>query len=379
MDHRLVARRLPALLAAPSVERPLRIAFLDSWLQQVIDGSGTAAAIGGLERALIQRGHMVTRITPTSNWPPVLTLRRLLFNVQLPFLLRALSYDLVVGFDIDGFMWSGASSTMPYLCSIKGVIAEELRHEQGHIRRLLWSMSRLERINARRAPFVLTTSDYCRRKINEHYGVPLMRIRLVPEGIDLARWRQTFAHTDVARDPFTVLCVARQYPRKRIGDLLHAFVRVQERVPYARLIIIGDGPEHEGLRELARTLKLDGVARFMGGLPDDAEVMAWYKRSAVFCLPSAQEGFGIVFLEAMASGIPIVSTTAAAIPEVVPHRHAGILVPPDSPDALADALIELLEQPALCAEYGAFGQSFVEHFSWERVAERFLMAVADVA
>jgi glycosyltransferase involved in cell wall biosynthesis len=364
-------------VAQALVERPLRIAFLDSWLQKVVDGSGTAAAIGGLERALQARGHMVVRLTPTFRWPRTLTLRRLLYNVQLPALLRSLSYELIVGFDIDGFLWSGRRHGTPYICSIKGVIAEELRHERGAVRRLLWSMSQLERLNARRAPVIHTTSEYCRSKVAEHYGVDAGRIRLVPEGIDLPHWQRVHALTDASGDRFTVLCVARQYPRKHVADLLRAFVHVRRRVPLAKLVIIGDGPEHENLRALSRDLGLEGTARFMGGLPDDAEVMAWYKRSAIFCLPSVQEGFGIVFLEAMASGLPVVSTTAAAIPEVVPQRRAGILVPPSSPEALADALVELLEQPALCAEYGAFGREHVRRYSWERVAERFLDAIRD--
>jgi glycosyltransferase involved in cell wall biosynthesis len=359
-------------------ERPLRIAFLDSWLQRAVDGSGTAAAIGGLERALSARGHAVTRIAPTFSAPRSLTLRRLLYNVQLPALLRALRYDLIVGFDIDGFLWSGRATGTPYVCSVKGVIAEELRHERGGVRSLLWSLSQLERVNARRAPVVHTTSDYCRAKIAEHYGVDRGRVRLVPEGIDLERWDRVFDAAPGERDPFTVLCVARQYPRKHVADLLRAFVRVRERVPAAKLVIIGDGPEHAPLRALNRELGLEGAARLLGGLPDDDEVVGWYKRSGVFCLPSVQEGFGIVFLEAMASGLPIVATTAAAVPEVVPHGNAGILAPPASPEATAEALIALLEQPHLRAQMGAFGRTYVQQFAWERVAERFMAGVRDL-
>lgn len=374
MDRRLLE---PGAGAATRAERPLRIAFLDSWLQQVMDGSGTAAAIGGLGRALIRRGHAVTRIAPTFAWPGALTGRRLLYNLQLPALLRTLRYDLIVGFDIDGFLWAGRSGATPYVCSVKGVIAEELRHEQGTVRALLWSLSQLERINARQAPLVLTTSDYCRQAIVRHYGVAPGRIRLTPEGIDLMRWQQALAGLTMPRDPFTTLCVARQYPRKHIADLLRAFALVQRREPRARLVVIGDGPEHARLRELAHDLGLDRTVRFLGGLPSDAEVMAWYRRSAIFCLPSVQEGFGIVFLEAMASGVPIVSTTAAAIPEVAPQRQAGILVPPADVAALAEALSELLAAPELRAAYAAFGQEHVRQFDWDRVAERFLAAVAD--
>lgn len=361
-----------------SAERPLRIAFLDSWLQQVVDGSGTAAAIGGLGQALMRRGHAVTRIAPTFRWPPVLTLRRLLYNAQLPALLHALSYDLIIGFDIDGFLCAGNSRAAPYVCSIKGVIAEELQHERGTVRSVLWGLSRLERVNARRAARVIATSDYCRRAIHTHYGVPVDRIALVPEGIDLPHWQTTLARGSVVRDPFTILCVARQYPRKHIHDLLHAFVQVRRRVPRARLVIIGAGPEHDRLRALAHMLQLDESTHFVGPLPQMEQVAAWYRRSTVFCLPSVQEGFGIVLLEAMASGLPVVSTTATAIPEVVPQRRAGILVPPAHPTALADALVELLEQPALRAAYGAFGQAHVQQFTWEHVAARFLDVVGSL-
>jgi glycosyltransferase involved in cell wall biosynthesis len=95
----------------------------------------------------------------------------------------------------------------------------------------------------------------------------------------------------------------------------------------------------------------------------------------VFCLPSEQEGFGIVFLEAMAAGLPVVSTTAAAIPEVVPHGQAGLLVPPRDPQALAGALLQLLGDTALQERCRSFGRLHVQDFSWDRVAERFLAAV----
>ncbi len=356
----------------------MRIAFLDSWLQQVADGSGTAAAIGGLGQALTALGHDVTRVAPPVLWPRTLLLRRLLFNVQLPALLPTLPYDLVVGFDIDGVLYAGSARRAPYVCSIKGVLAEELRHERGSTRLLLANLSRLERANARRAPLVLATSDYARRSIQQHYGVPSARIRLVPEGIDLDGWQRTLTQMTMPRDPFRVLCVARQYPRKRVADLLYAFKQVHTREPRVRLTIVGAGPEHTRLRSLAHVLGLGSVVYFTGALPDERDVVAWFGRSAVFCLPSVQEGFGMVLLEAMASGLPVVATTAGAVPEVVPQHQAGILVPPRDPAALAAALLELLQQPDLRAAYGAAGHEHVQQFDWPQVARRFLAAVADV-
>ncbi len=350
----------------------MNIAFIDSWVQSSVEGSGTAVAINGLQRSLQKRGIRVTRLAPPQPWPRNLTARRLLFNLHLPAILSHLRHDLVVGFDIDGFLWSKRERRTPYLASIKGVLAEESRQERGSVRRLLWSLSRLEGINARNADGVLTTSNYCRGAIRQHYGVAEQRVRLVPEGIDLARWRRVAREAPRQSDGATILCVARQYPRKRIADLLRAMPLVRAAVPNAHAMIVGDGPEHASLRALAAELRLGDAVHLTGAIPDDDVVAQMYYRADIFCLPSIQEGFGIVFLEAMASGLPIVATTAAAIPEVVPHRRAGLLVPPGDVGALAEALIELLRNPDQRAAYGAFGQAHVTAYDWERVADRFL-------
>ena len=212
----------------------MRIAFLDSWLQDTAEGSGTAAAIGGLAEALSARGHRVERLVPIGAAGMPLLLRRLWFNLTLPRRLAgsADEYDLIVGFDIDGFRVAHRLP-VPYVCCIKGVLAEEANCERGWPRLMLWGLSRLERLNARRAPKVLSTSRYCCDRIEAHYGVPRERLAVVPEGIDLRRWEPAgalgaaHATPPPAHEPCTVLCVARQYPRKRVGDLIEAFARVR--------------------------------------------------------------------------------------------------------------------------------------------------------
>jgi glycosyltransferase involved in cell wall biosynthesis len=354
----------------------VHIAFLDSWLQSSAEGSGTAVAIGGLHQALRRRGVRVSRLAPPGRWPENLTARRLLFNAYLPLLLPTLRYDLVVGFDIDGFVWSGRTGGTPYVASIKGVLAEEARQERGEPRRLLWSLSRLERQNARAADAVITTSDYCRDAIERHYGVPRGRVRLVPEGLDLGRWERIARDVPRTSDGATILCVARQYPRKHVADLLRAMPLVRRVVPNARALIVGDGPEHASLVRLHAELGLGDAARLVGAVPDDEALARMYRQADVFCLPSVQEGFGIVFLEAMASGLPIVATSAAAIPEVVPAGRAGTLVAPGDVEALAGALAELLRSPERRVAFGAYGREHVRAYDWDRVAETFLAAVA---
>ena len=101
-----------------------------------------------------------------------------------------------------------------------------------------------------------------------------------------------------------------------------------------------------------------------------------YNRAHIFCLPSDQEGFGIVFLEAMAAGKPIVATRAAAIPEVV---RSGILVKPGDCDALAEAILHLYRYPELRESIGSAGRSDVDRFDVNRVASKFLSEVAKIA
>jgi glycosyltransferase involved in cell wall biosynthesis len=352
---------------------PLRIAFLDSWIQTAMEGSGTAVGITGLAQGLMQQGHHVDRIAP----PPdrlAITLRRLLFNLKLPLRFGSAAYHLVVGFDFDG-VWL-PRGRWPYVCSIKGIIAEELQHEQGLIRALFTILSRLEGANARRAQRVVTTSEYCRRKIAEHYQVPPERIGIVPEGIDVQFWRSALAQTPPRQDSRpTILCVSRHYPRKHVNDLLRAFAIVRRYVPDAHLRIVGDGPEHQSLIALAGELNILDATAFLGGI-SDAEVKAEYAHADLFCLPSVQEGFGIVFLEAMIAGLAVVSTTAAAIPEVVCHGETGILVPPGDVNAIAGALLLLLADPERRERYGVAGRERVRRYDWSDITATFLREVA---
>lgn len=351
----------------------LRIAFIDSWLQTAAEGSGTAVGIGGLEDALRRQGHTVARIAPPLHgfWARLrITARRLLFNLALLRQFDRRAFDLLVGFDFDG-VWLRRGK-QPYICSIKGVIAEEALQEQGRIRALFRALSKLEGRNARRANRVVTTSHYCRDRIAYHYRVPLERIGIVPEGIDTVAWERAILaappRTDVRP---TILCVARDYPRKRIGDLVQAVAALRRYLPDVQLRVVGDGPLHAEHVALAERLELHRNVTFLGAIPDD-QVQRQYAHADVFCLPSQQEGFGIVFLEAMIAGLPIVSTTAAAIPEIVQHGKTGILVPPRDLSSLAGALLTLLTDRERRMAYGAAAREAVLQYDWRRVAQTFL-------
>jgi len=282
--------------------------------------------------------------------------------------------DLVLGIDLDGFIWARRRRA-PFVASLKGIIADELRNERGWVRRLLTLQARWERLNTRRADLVMVTSRYCAGVARREYGVSADRVAVVPEPIDLAEWDARFARA--ARRPRArpvVLSVARLFPRKRLADLLRAAARLGARGADLDVRVVGKGPEWTALVEQHAALGLKDSVALLGDVSRE-QLADEYVNADVFCLPSVQEGFGIVFLEAMAAGLPVVACRAAAIPEVVLDGVTGALVPPRDPDAIADALADLARDSARARRLGDEGRRRVADFTPARVAERFLDAV----
>jgi glycosyltransferase involved in cell wall biosynthesis len=147
------------------------------------------------------------------------------------------------------------------------------------------------------------------------------------------------------------------------------------RLPHETVLrVVGTGPELASLRRQARELRLGGRVKFLGHVAFD-RLAGEYRRADVFCLPSRQEAFGIVFLEAMAAGLPIVAARAAAVPEVVADGVCGILVPTASPDELAQALNRLLSSAEERCRMGEAGRRRAPLYDVSLVATRFLEAV----
>ena len=301
------------------------------------------------------------------------TLDRWLYNVGVA-LSPPRGAHLVVGCDLDGFLWA-RRRRIPFVATLKGIIADERKNERGRVRALLGIQARWERRNAERADLVVLSSRYSADVARAEYGVPASRLAVVPEAIDVVGWRARFARAGQRpRAGPVVLCVARQYPRKRIGDLLYAAAWLRSRIPAARIRIVGRGPEWALLVRLHGALGLGERVALLGDISRE-RLAEEYANADCFCLPSVQEGFGIVFLEAMAAGLPVVACRAAAVPEVVLDGQTGVLVPPRDPEALARALADLLRRPERARELGEAGRRRAAELTPTLIAERFLDAV----
>ena len=345
----------------------MRLAFLTSTPLSPFLGSGTFAGICGLAEGVRQLGHEVEILAP--NFPCFhYTTRRLIYNRLLPDRIEAAHPDVVVGFDMDGYLYAERRRRAPFVASIKGVIADELTNERGSTRWLMWIQSKCEVRNVRAADRVLATSQYSAGKIVEHYGIDRARLAIVPELIDLDGWRARFAaHPAPQPERFTVLSVCRFYRRKRLEDLIGAAAKL----PDVEVRIVGNGPEAPKLHRLGPHITWVGDAT-------EAQLAEEYNRCHVFCLPSVQEGFGIVFLEAMAAGKPVVAARTAAVPEVVRDGVDGFLVAPRNPEELASALARLRDEPSRRARLAAGATARVEGFRRDHVCRMFLQQIDTV-
>jgi glycosyltransferase involved in cell wall biosynthesis len=248
------------------------------------------------------------------------TLGRRRFNHNLDAA-RLNDYDAVLGVNGDGWAVAG-DLVVPFVALIKALYADALQHERGLTRALLGVHARWEGEGARRADLVVTPSAYAAEMVVKQYSVAPTRVHTVAEPFDAASWHARMP--DRPRNGNRVLCVAHLYPRKRIADLIDAWRVVETSRPDARLDIIGEGPE---LRDLVRRATgLDSC--YLHGFAGHPDILEFYARADVFCLPSAQETFGYAAVEAMASGLPLVIADSGALAEVASgavaeHVRAG--------------------------------------------------------
>jgi glycosyltransferase involved in cell wall biosynthesis len=342
-----------------------RLLFVTATATAVREGSGTAVAIDVLRKALEAAGHTVELFAPPPGVAATLP-GRLRFAWSARRATERTSADTIVAFDMDGAFLPRAR--VPRVASIKGVIADEMRFERGGTRVSLAIQAALERRHVRRADRVLTTSRYAAGRIEELYGPLRSPVAIVPEPVDLTRWREAVARSP--RKPTStpaILCVAHLYPRKDVVTLARAAARMREP---ARVRIVGDGPEGDRIdREIERLGVASRVER-LGHLPFAALAEA-YRAADVFCLPSRQEGFGIVFVEAMAAGLPVVAADAGAAPELVAPEETGLLVQPGDADGLAAALDRLLREDDLRRRLGEEGRRRAVSYDAPRVARLF--------
>jgi glycosyltransferase involved in cell wall biosynthesis len=236
-------------------------------------------------------------------------------------------------------------------------------------RYLLGPFRHVDRLFARRARRLVAISDAVRRFL-ERAGHDPRRLRTIHYGLDrlpAAPSELTPREAGVPDGAPLVLAIGRLTAQKDHATLLRAFAQAHRTNREATLAILGIGPLEQETKALAASLGLAGAVLFPGRL----ETRDWLERADVFVHTSRWEGFGLVLLEAMLAGLPIVATRVSAVPEVVEAGETGLLVEAGDDRGVAAALDELLLDPARARTLGAAGLARARTvFSVERMTEK---------
>src|SRR5262245_9010929 len=239
------------------------------------------------------------------------------------------------------------------------------------VKNVLKPFKRFLRWAARRSAKVVAISSYTANELRELVDVP---IDVIPYTASLPPPPYSL-HAPGAPPP-TILFVGRLVERKGVSYLIDALGRLKERD--AQLVIVGDGPERSRLEALSRQNGLVNRVAFRGKVSDD-ELQQAYQRANVFVLPSVldargdTEGLGVVLLEAMNYGVPVVASRIGGIVDIVADRESGLLVPAGDPVALAQALDQVLASPDLAGRLGDAGRRRLrEAVSWDAIVARYV-------
>jgi phosphatidyl-myo-inositol dimannoside synthase len=230
---------------------------------------------------------------------------------------------------------------------------------------------RQSRLAFRRAAAVIAVSSYTEQLAIE-FGADPARVARIPPGVDLPR-----AAVASRFDQPTLLTVSRlEHAYKGHDVLARALPGIRERVPGVRWAVLGDGPLRQRLERQVEQLGVADAVEFLGAA-SDATRDEWMARSHVFAMTSrvppdryGGEGFGIVYLEAAAHGLPVVAGRSGGTPDALIDGETGLLVDPEDPAEIAQAVSALLLDPERAARMGEAGRRFAAGFAWPGIVER---------
>jgi glycosyltransferase involved in cell wall biosynthesis len=317
---------------------------------------------------------------PVDNW---------FFNRTLSGAVDAIKADVYEAHTVSGYGFLRAlkkrNLKKPFVQTIHGVLADEyVQSLQGGsptfraklANRIMWRLSRLEGESAKNATLIVTVSKYSRDKIIQFYDADKAKIKIVPNGVDLQRFKPVQGLESIKRQigidsKLCVLFVGRLIPRKGLSFLIEAAKYIVKEFKETIFVIVGDGPLKNHLRAYLEEINLSGNFVFIGDVNENV-LPALYNCADVFALPSIQEGQGIALLEAQATAKPVVAFNVGGVHETMVDKETGLLVKPDSRD-LADAILKLLSSWSLREQMGIKGREFVSNnFSWDICAQRML-------
>lgn len=370
---------------------------------------GTGAYVHYLSRALIGRGNRVYIVTgnaenkevkidghgrvfflKTLNRPGIRslfffasTLKRLKginarFNIDIAHANLPLIPSFTIPQDFGNTLISTVHSTW------KGE-AEAIRHKPfsrlNPNEKLMVTFNPLLRVFEskllRRSEKIIAVSEYTKRELLKHYKVKRRKIQVVHNGVNTQKFRPPKDKSEIKKQmgfkkkDRIVLYVGRLYSRKGLYTLIKAIPRVTRKHKDVNFVIAGEGlhNEREKLAHFAAKLGVKENTIFTGYFPDE-KLPKLYQASDIFLFPTLYENLPFAVLEALSTGLPVVTTRVGGIPEVITNGKNGFLVETSNPEELADRTSSLLEDPRKASKMGRKGRKVVEEkFDWRHIVE----------
>ncbi|UCC58559.1 MAG: glycosyltransferase family 4 protein [Candidatus Bathyarchaeum sp.] len=221
---------------------------------------------------------------------------------------------------------------------------------------------------------VIVCSQSMKNEICGHFNLPQDKVDVIPNAIDTTQYHTTADRGSVRQrygvgwDEKMILCVGRLVPQKGIEYFIRAIPNIINRYPEAKFVIVGEGWSRDFLESEARSTGHRKKIRFTGFVPD-REVIDLMTSADVLVVPSIYEPFGIVALEGMATGVPVVASQVGGLSEVIEHNRTGIFVYPKSPESIAWGIDRILSDPDRARWLTENAKDKLEKaYSWEAVA-----------
>ena len=249
-------------------------------------------------------------------------------------------------------IWIGRLRRTPVVVNYRGGEAEEFFQKS-----FRWVRPSLKRVAAVIVPSDFLAKVFRRRDIDVH---------IVRNIVDIKRFTSHGMRSQQRQDCPHLLVTRNLEPIYDIGTALRALRRIHEAFPGARLTVCGSGPERENLMALARELEVGDAVTFTGRL-DNNRIAGLYQSADVMINPSLADNMPISILEALACGVPVVSTNVGGVPYLVTHNKTALLVTPGDDKAMAEAVITILSTPALGDSLVKAGYRKIDDYTWPRV------------